>query len=83
MADPVSVGAGISFFAAALPICVGAIGTGMAMSSIGAAAMGYLAEKEGAEGKALLFVALPETMIILGFVMSFLILNAIGAPAAK
>ncbi|MFA5246655.1 MAG: hypothetical protein WC408_02055 [Candidatus Micrarchaeia archaeon] len=78
-----TIGTGIAYIAAALPICVGAIATGMAMSSIGAAAMGYMAEKDG---NPLIYVALPETMVILGFVLSYLLINAItastGAAAA-
>jgi len=69
---------------AALPICAGAIGTAYAMSSIGSAAMGYLAEDKSAVGNVMVFIALPETIVILGFVMSFLLLGAItattGAP---
>ena len=64
---------------AALPICAGAIGTGIAMSSIGSAAMGYLAENKNAVGTAMIFIALPETIVILGFVMSFIMLNAATA----
>ena len=66
---------------AALPICVGAIGTAYAMSSIGSAAMGYLAENKNATGTAMIFIALPETIVILGFVMSFLLLGAVTAAA--
>ena len=69
---------------AALPICGGAIGTGIAMAGIGSAAMGYLAEDKGAVGTVMIFVAMPETIVILGFVMSFLLLStataAVGAP---
>ncbi len=61
----------------ALPICAGAISTGIAMSSIGSAAMGYLSENKNATGTAMIFIALPETIVILGFVMSFLLLGAI------
>jgi len=65
--------------AAALPICVGALGTAIAMSSIGSAAMGYLAEDKKAVGSVMIFIALPETIVILGFVMSFIIVGALTA----
>ena len=78
MAD-IGIGTALAFFSAALPVCVGAIGTAFAMSSIGSAAMGYLAEKEGASGTVMVFVAMPETIVILGFVMSFLLLGAATA----
>ena len=78
----IGIGTGLGFFSAVLPVCVGAIGTGIAMSSIGSAAMGYLAEKEGAAGTVMVFVALPETIIILGFVLSFMVLGAVNAAIA-
>jgi len=78
----ISTGMGLAYIGAALPIALGAVGTGIAQSGIGAAGMGLLAEKEGSEGKVLLFVAIPETMVILGFVFSFLIMSAISAAAA-
>ena len=82
MAD-IGMGTAVGFLAAALPICVGAIGTAFAMSSIGSAAMGYLAENKNAVGTAMIFIALPETIVILGFVMSFLLLGAATAVAGS
>lgn len=76
-----SIGTGLAFVGAALPIGLGAIATAMAQSTIGAAGIGLLAEKEGKEGQVLLFVAIPETMVILGFVMSYMIFNALTATA--
>jgi V/A-type H+/Na+-transporting ATPase subunit K len=81
MAD-IGVGTALSFFSAALPICVGAIGTAMAMSSIGSAAMGYLAEKDSASGNVMIYIALPETIVILGFVLSFILLSSVNAAIA-
>ena len=46
-------------------------------STIGAAGIGLMAEKDGKEGNVLLFLALPETLVILGFVIAFLIVNTI------
>ncbi|MFA6329638.1 MAG: ATPase [Candidatus Micrarchaeia archaeon] len=78
MAD-IGLGTALGFFSAALPICVGAIGTAIAMSNIGAAAMGYLAEKDSASGNVMIYIALPETIVILGFVLSFIMLNGVNA----
>jgi V/A-type H+-transporting ATPase subunit K len=61
------VGAAIAFLG-------GAIGTAWAQASIGSAGMGLLAEKDGKEGNMILFLALPETLAILGFVVAYLIL---------
>lgn len=66
----VPIGAGIA-------IAAGALATAWAQASIGAAGMGLMAEKDGMEGKVLLFMALPETMVILGFVVAYLILTTI------
>ncbi len=66
---------------AALAIAAGALATAWAQASIGAAAMGMMSEKDGMEGKVLLFLALPETMVILGFVTAYLIISSLGAKA--
>ena len=71
----VELGTGLIGVGAGLAILGGAIGTGLAQSAIGAAGMGMLTEKEGKEGTVLLFVAIPETMIIISFVVAFLLLG--------
>ncbi|VVB68531.1 ATP synthase subunit C [Candidatus Norongarragalina meridionalis] len=75
----VEIGSGIVALGAALAIGAGAIGTAMAQSNIGAAGMGLMAEKDGKEGQVLLFLAIPETMVILGFVVAYLIISTLGA----
>lgn len=62
------------FLAAALAVGLGAIGTAWAQSRIGAAGAGAIAEKPEITGTILILVALPETMVILGFVVAALIL---------
>ncbi len=58
--------------AAALAVGLGALGTGIAQRSIGAAAVGAVAEDEDMFVRALIFTALPETLIIITFVTIFL-----------
>lgn len=65
---------GMRFLAAALAVGLGALGTGWAQSRIGAAGAGTIAEKPEATGIMLVFLALPETMVILGFVVAAMIL---------
>lgn len=65
---------GLRFLAAALAVGVAALGTGWAQSRIGSAGAGTIAEKPEATGTILILVALPETMVILGFVVAALIL---------
>jgi len=61
-------------FAAALAIGLPALATGWAQSRIGSAGAGALAEKPENAGTIIILVAIPETMVILGFVIAFLIL---------
>lgn len=59
--------------AAALAVGLGALGTGIAQRSIGAAAVGAVAEDDDMFVPALIFTALPETLIIIAFVTIFLV----------
>ena len=61
-------------FAAALAIGLPAIATAWAQSKIGAAGAGTLAEKPELSGTMIILVAIPETMVILGFVVAVIIL---------
>ena len=60
--------------AAAAAIGVTALATGWAQSRIGASAAASLAEKPELRTTAVLMVAIPETMVVLGFVVAVLIL---------
>ncbi len=62
------------FLGAALAVGLGAIGTAWAQSRIGSAGAGTLAEKPEMTGTILILLALPETMVILGFVVTAMIL---------
>jgi len=61
--------------AAAVAIGLAAIGTAIAQAIIGSAAVGAVAEKEELFGKLLIYLVIPETIIIFGFVVAFLILQ--------
>jgi V/A-type H+/Na+-transporting ATPase subunit K len=61
-------------FAAALAIGLTAIATAWAQSRIGAAGAGTLAEKPELSGTIVILLAIPETMVILGFVVATMIL---------
>jgi V/A-type H+-transporting ATPase subunit K len=65
---------------AALAIGIPALATAWAQSRIGPAAAASLAEKPQLSTTVIILVAIPETMVILGFVVSILILLR-GAPA--
>lgn len=65
---------GLVTIAAALAVGLGAIATGMAQSRIGSAAAGVLAERPELVGPMILLLAIPETMVVLGFAVAAMIL---------
>jgi V/A-type H+-transporting ATPase subunit K len=60
--------------AAALAIAATALATGWAQSRIGSSVAASLAEKPELRTTAVLLIAIPETMVVLGFVVAVLIL---------
>jgi V/A-type H+-transporting ATPase subunit K len=65
---------------AALAVGIPALATAWAQSRIGPAAAASVAEKPQLSTTAIILVAIPETMVILGFVVAILILLR-GEPA--
>jgi V/A-type H+-transporting ATPase subunit K len=63
----VPIGAAIAFSA-------GALATGWAQSRIGAAGAGAIAEKPETAGSIIIIEAIPETLVILGFVIASMII---------
>jgi V/A-type H+/Na+-transporting ATPase subunit K len=61
---------GLIAIGAALAVGLSALATGFAQARIGAAAMGMIAEKPELAGRAILLVAIPETLVILGFAVA-------------
>jgi V/A-type H+-transporting ATPase subunit K len=59
---------------AGLAIGLAALGTGLAQARIGAAGTGLIAEKPEMLGVVILLIAIPETMVILGFAVAAMIL---------
>lgn len=70
MAEPglVAIGAGLA-------IGLSAIAAGIAEKDIGAAAVGAMAEKEELFVKGLIMTVLPETLVLFGFVIAFMIMG--------
>ena len=64
--------------AAALAIGIPALATAWVQSRIGAAGSGALAEKPELRGTIIVMLAIPETLVILGFVVAVLILLGKG-----
>ncbi len=69
---------GLIAIGAGLAVGLAAIGTGIAQGRIGAAAMGAVAEKPELLGRAILFVAIPETLVILGFAVAAMVIVLLG-----
>ena len=63
----IPIGAGIAFG-------LGALGTGIAQSKIGSAGAGTIAERPETFGLMVVLVTIPETMVILGFVVAAMLM---------
>ncbi len=61
------------YIGAALAVGLPALATGYAQGKIGAAGAGALAEKPDLLGPIIIMIAIPETAVILGFVVSILL----------
>lgn len=59
---------------AALAVGLCAIGTGYAQGKIGSAGMGAIAEKPELTGPVIISIAIPETAVVLGFVVATMII---------
>jgi V/A-type H+-transporting ATPase subunit K len=66
-----------ALIAAAIAFGLGAAGAGFAISHVGAAAMGAIAEKPEIAGQALIFVGLAEGIVIFGFITALMILGKV------
>jgi len=60
---------------AALAIGITALATAWVQSRVGSAGAGALAEKPEVRGTIIVMLAIPETLVILGFVVAVLILT--------
>lgn len=69
---------GLIALGAGLAVGLSAVATGYAQARIGAAAMGAVAEKPELIGRAILLVAIPETLVILGFAVAAMIILLLG-----
>ncbi len=63
---------------AALAVGLTALATGWAQSKIGSAGAATIAEKPELTSTMIIMLAIPETMVILGFVVAVLILLRVG-----
>jgi V/A-type H+-transporting ATPase subunit K len=69
---------GLLAIGAGIAVGLGAIATGYAQARIGSAGIGALAEKPELTGRVILLVAIPETLVILGFAVAAMIIVLLG-----
>ena len=71
---------GMVAIGAGLAVGLAGLGTGIAQRDIGAAAVGATAENEGFLGRSLIYVAIPETIVIFGLLIAFQLVGKIPTP---
>ncbi|BBB46822.1 ATPase [Pelolinea submarina] len=64
----------IKALAAALAIGITALATALAQRAIGSAGVGAISEKPELIGSVIILIAIPETLVILGFAVAAIIL---------
>ena len=69
---------GLLAIGAGIAVGLGAIATGYAQARIGSAGIGAMAEKPELTGRVILLVAIPETLVILGFAVAAMIIVLLG-----
>ncbi len=69
--------AGLIALGAGIAIGAAAIATAMAQKAIGAAAVGAAAENDKMFGRGLVYMVLPETIVLFGLVIAFLLIQKI------
>lgn len=69
---------GLGFIGMALATGLACVGAGIAVGSVGAAALGLVGEQPGAIGTTLIYVGLAEGVAIYGIVISMLIFSRLG-----
>jgi V/A-type H+-transporting ATPase subunit K len=70
--------AGLLGIGAGIAVGLAAIGTGYAQARIGSAGIGAMTEKPEMIGRVILMVAIPETLVILGFAVAAIIVFILG-----
>lgn len=69
---------GIIALSAAITMAVSALATAWSQSSIGSSAMGAVSEKPEIAGNVIIWMAIPETLAILGFIIAYFLVGQIA-----
>ena len=70
--------AGLLAIGAGIAVGLAAMATGYAQGRIGSAGIGAIAENPELTGRIILLVAIPETLVILGFAVAAMIIVLLG-----
>jgi len=76
-ATEVSLGLGLALIGVGIPTALATIGAGIAVGTVGAAALAVIAERPEAFGRTLVYLGLAEGIAIYGLVVSILLLGKI------
>jgi V/A-type H+-transporting ATPase subunit K len=71
----VDVGTGLLGIGAGLAVGLAGLATGWAQREIGSSAIGAIAENEALFGKGLVMLVIPETIVLFGFAIAFLLMG--------
>ncbi len=77
-APEVSIGMGLALIGIGIPTAVATIAAGIAVGTVGAAALAVIAEKPEIFGRSLVYLGLAEGIAIYGLVVTILMLGKIG-----
>ncbi len=69
---------GLVALSAGIAIAGAGLATALAQKEIGAAAVGAAAENDKMFGRGLIYMVLPETIVIFGFAIAYLLFSKIG-----
>ena len=73
----VDVGSGLIAIGAGIAVGLAGLGSGWAEKDIGSAAVGAVAENPKNFGRSLILTVIPETIVIFGLVIAFLLMGKI------
>lgn len=74
----IDIGAGLIAIGAGLAVGLAGLGTGMAQKDIGAASVGATAEDPKMFVKGMVYMVIPETTVLFGLVIAFILLGKMG-----
>lgn len=69
---------GLMAIGAGLAVGLSALASGWSQSAIGSAAIGAAAERPEMQGNVLIWMVIPETLVLFGFIIAYFIVQAIG-----